>query len=190
MHAGRNEMTIDRARLVSILDALGQKLGKPTTICLIGSSPGILRGQPDRQSADIDIWRPASAYDETDLRRACEELGILFDPKGELDPNAIYLQVVAPGVVKLPEDLQVDILGQYGALTVAMPAAALLSAAKLARGEPRDIEDVAWWIKEQALDLGDIRAAIGLLPDATQRENAHENIVFVELLAPTNGKPT
>jgi hypothetical protein len=39
------------------------------------------------------------------------------------------LQVVASGVVKLPEDLRVDILGQYGALTVAMPAAALLSAA-------------------------------------------------------------
>ena len=74
-------------------------------------------------------------------------------------------------------------------ITVAMPAAALLSAAKLARGEPRDIEDVAWWIKEQALGLGDIRTAIGLLPDGTQRENAQENIVFVELLAPTKRKP-
>jgi hypothetical protein len=88
-------MTIDRSRLVSILDALGQKLAKPTTVWLIGSSPGILRGQPDRQLAGIDIWRPASAYDETDLRRACEELGILFDPKGELDLEAIYLKVVA-----------------------------------------------------------------------------------------------
>jgi hypothetical protein len=142
--------------------------GIPTTICLIGSSPCILRGQPDRQSADIDIWRPASAYDETDLRRACQELGILFDSKGELDPDAIYLQVVAPGIVKLPEDLPVDILGQYGALTVATPAPALLSAAKLARGEPRDVEDVAWWIKEQALDLSDIRAAIGYNPRAVR----------------------
>jgi len=34
--------------------------------------------------------------------------------------------------------------------------------------------------------LGEIRAAIGL-PDATQRENAQENIVFVDLLAPTKG---
>ena len=131
-------MTIDRARLMSILDALGQKLSKPTTICLIGSSPGILRGQPERQSAGIDIWRPASAYDETDLRRACRESGILFDRKGELDPDAIYLQVVAPGIVKLPEDFKFDILGQYGALEVAMPKPALLSAAKLARGQARD----------------------------------------------------
>jgi len=46
---------------------LGQKLAKPATICLIGSSPGIVSGQPDRQSADIDIWRQSSVYDETEL---------------------------------------------------------------------------------------------------------------------------
>jgi uncharacterized nucleotidyltransferase DUF6036 len=182
-------MPIDRARLVSILDALGEKLGKPTTFCLIGSAPGILRGQPDRQSADIDIWRPASAYDDTDLRRACQELGILFDPKGELDPDAVYLQVVAPGIVNLPEGFQLDALGQYGALKVVMPAPALLSAAKLARGQARDIEDVAWWIKEQALHLGDIRSAIGSLPDGFQREAARENIVFVELVVASERGP-
>jgi Nucleotidyltransferase of unknown function (DUF6036) len=179
------KMPIDRARLLSIFDALGQKLRKPTTICLIGSSPGILCGQPDRQSADIDVWRPASAYDDTDLRRACQELGILFDPKGELDPEAIYLQMVSPGIVKFPEDLRLDILGQYGAITVAMPPPALLSAAKLVRGQARDIEDVAWWIKEQALDLAEIRTAIETLPDRSQREAARENVVFIELMVAT-----
>jgi hypothetical protein len=84
-----------------IFDALGQKLTRPATICVIGSSPGIVSGQPDRQSAGIDIWRQRSAYDETELRRGCQELGLLFDPKGELDPDAIYLQVVRPGIVKL-----------------------------------------------------------------------------------------
>ena len=63
--------------------------------------------------------------------------------------------------------LRVEILGQYGNLTVAMPDPALLSAAKLVRGDPRDTEDVAWWVKERALDLDEIRAAIGSLPDAT-----------------------
>src|SRR6266852_4880474 len=133
-------MTIDRERLIAIFDALGQKLVKPATICLIGSSPGIVSGQPERQSADIDIWRQGSAYDETELRQACRELGILFDPKGELDPDAIYVQIVRPGVVELPAAFDVEILGQYGQLTVAMPEPALLSAAKLARGDPRDIE--------------------------------------------------
>jgi hypothetical protein len=175
-------MTIDRERLVTILEALGQKLAKPATICLIGSSPGIVSGQPERQSADLDIWRQSSAYDETEFRRACRELGILFDPKGELDPDAIYVQIVRPGIVNLPASFEVEVLGQYGHLMVVMPAPGLLSAAKLARGESRDIEDVAWWIKERALSMEDIRAAIATLPNASQREAASENILLAELI--------
>ena len=116
-------------------------------------------------------------------------MALLYDPKGELDPDAIYLQVVQPGIVKLPEDFAVEILGRYGALTVGMPAPALLSAAKLARGEARDIEDIAWWIKERALKLDDIRAAIGSLPDPSQRATAQENIVFVELVVAAERRP-
>ena len=182
-------MPIDRECLMGIFDALGQKLTKPTTICLIGSSPGIVSGQPDRQSSDIDVWRQRSAYDETELRRACQELGLLFDPKGELDPDAIYVQIVQPGVVKLPLDFQVEVLGRYGALTVAMPMPALLSAAKLVRGDPRDIEDVAWWVKERALNLDEIRAAVHSLPDLSQREAANENIVLVELVVADERRP-
>jgi Nucleotidyltransferase of unknown function (DUF6036) len=182
-------MTIDRERLIGIFDALGRKLTKPTTICVIGSSPGIVSGQPDRQSSDIDVWRQTSDYDETELRQACQELGLLFDPKSELDPDAIYIQVVRPGIVKLPLDFGVEVLGQYGVLTVAMPAPALLSAAKLVRGDPRDIEDIAWWIKERALNLDEIRAAIGSLPDPSQREAANENIVLLELVIASERKP-
>jgi len=104
------------------------------------------------------------------------------NPKGELDPDAIYLQAVQPGIVKRPVDFQVEILGQFGVLTVAMPAPALLSVAKLVRGDARDIEDVAWWVKERALQMDEIRVAIGSLPDLSQREAASENIVLVELI--------
>ncbi len=183
-------MTIDRDRLVKIFGELGQKLAKPTTICVIGSSPGIVSGQPDRQSAVIDVWRQRSVYDETEFRRACQELGLLYDPKGELDPDAVYVQIVQPGIVKLPLDFKVEILGRYGNLTVAMPDPALLSAAKLVRGDPRDIEDVAWWVKERAFDLDEIRAAIDSLPDVTQRETAGENIFLVELVVANERKLT
>jgi len=71
-----------------------------------------------------------------------------------------------------------------------MPDPALLSAAKLVRGDPRDIEDVAWWVKERALDLDEIRAAIGSLPDASQRESARENIFLVELVVANGRKST
>jgi hypothetical protein len=157
---------------------LGQRLGKPATICLIGSAPGIVSGQPERQSQDIDVWRQGSDYDETELRRACQELGILFDPREELAPDAIYLQIVQPGIVKLPQPFKLEFLGRYGNLTLTMPEPALLAAAKLARGEARDVEDVAWWIKERALDLREISAAIASLPDSLQREAAIGNIVL------------
>jgi len=174
-------MTIDRDRLVRIFDELGQRLAVPATICIIGSAPGIVLGQPDRQSQDIDVWRPHSQFDETQFRRACEELGLLYDPRSELDADSIYIQIVRPGVVKLPRNFNIEILGKYGALTVAMPEPALLSATKLVRGDPRDIEDVAWWAKERALDLDDIRAAVGSLPDPFQRQTADENMLLVEL---------
>ena len=175
-------MAIDRTRLMEIFDEVGKRLVEPSTICLIGSSPGIVSGQVDRQSMDIDVWRPRSTFDDTEFRRACQEAGLLFDPKGELDPDAVYVQIVQPGIVKLPAEFKLEILGRYGALTVAMPEPALLSAAKLVRGDPRDVEDVAWWVKERALNLDAIRTAVGLLPDASQREAAGGNVILVELV--------
>ena len=70
-----------------------------------------------------------------------------------------------------------------------MPKPALLSAAKLARGQARDVEDVAWRMKELGLGLADIRTAIDSLPDATQRETARDNIVFVELVVASQRGP-
>lgn len=46
----------------------------------------------------------------------------------------------------------------------------------------RDIEDVAWWVKDRALGLDEIRTAITTLPVAIQRETAVDNIVFVEVI--------
>src|SRR5205085_9802860 len=114
---------------------------------------------------------------------ACQDSGLLFDLKGELDPDAVYVQIVQPGIVKLPAEFKLEIVGRYGALTVAMPEPALLSAAKLVRGDPRDVEDGAWWIKERALDGEAIRAAVSWLAQASQREAAGENVILIELVA-------
>ena len=43
-------MILDRDRLTAIFESLGRNLTKPATVCLIGSGPAILLGQPDRQS--------------------------------------------------------------------------------------------------------------------------------------------
>jgi len=105
----------------------------------------------------------------------------MYDSGDEPTPDAVHVRIVRPSVVRLPGDFDVEVLGRYGNLTVVMPAAALLSAAKLASGDVRDIEDVAWWVKERALDLDEIRTAISPLPNSIRRETAIENIVLVDL---------
>src|SRR5262245_18209088 len=106
-------MPIDLARLNNIFDKLGVALKKQPTLCLIGSTPGIATGQPDRQTPDLDVWFTGSHYDISDLTQACEELGILYDPKGELDPDAVYIQVVRPGIVNLPAAFDIELIGTY-----------------------------------------------------------------------------
>ncbi|MFT3940298.1 DUF6036 family nucleotidyltransferase [Rhodopseudomonas sp.] len=178
-------MGFDRTKLLAIFDKLGSTLTKPTTICIIGSAPGIASGQPERQTGDMDVWRDQSRYDDTAFRIACEEAGVLFDPRGEINPESVYVQVIRKGVVNLPKEFDVEILGDFGNLRVVMPDPSLLVAAKLVRGSPRDIQDAVWWMQERALRTNDIRDAIGHLPDPIQREAAGENIVLVGLIDST-----
>lgn len=175
-------MPLDRARVLALFDALGRQLSQATTLCLIGSTPAIMLGQEERQTQDIDVWHPASNYDAGELARACHEAGILFDPKGDLDPEAVYLQIVRPGIVSLPSIIEPEVISRFGLLTVAMPPPAVIAAAKLTRASERDIEDVTWWVRERALDLEAVGEAIGALPRAIDRETARDNMVVVRLV--------
>ncbi len=197
---------IDRDRLVRIFHHIGGKLTVPTRLCVIGSAPGILCGQPGRQSPDIDVWGPASDYDEAELRHACREIGLELYGDGEkAGPDRMnyieivekhvsvrimeraYLQITEPqrGVVTLPQYFPVKVLGEYGSLTVTMPEPALLAAMKLARGNPQDIDDVNWWVggdvwmTERQPDLDQIRAAIDTLPKPAKRDAATRNMVHI-----------
>lgn len=128
------------------------------------------------------MWHPASDYDAGELARACREAEILFDPRGDLDPEAIYLQIVRPGVVSLPPVVSPEVVGRFGLLTVTMPPPSVIAAAKLTRASARDLEDVAWWVRERSLDLDEVSDAIGAMPRAIDRETALDNMVLVELV--------
>jgi hypothetical protein len=172
---------LDAERLRAIFARLGDALARPTTLCLIGSAPAIATGQPDRQTADIDLWHSASDYDAADLERACKTAGLLYDPRDELVAGAIYVQVVRPGVVRLPDNFEVDLVGTFGKLTVVMPKPSVLVAAKLTRGNEIDIHDAVWWVTQSGMETKELETAIGQLPRARDRETALENLVFVRL---------
>lgn len=179
-------MTLDRDGVTKLFVALGSALSRPTILCLIGSTPAILLGQPSRQTQDIDVWNAGSDYDTGDLSQACDVAGLLFDPKGAVSPDTAYLQIVRPGIVSLPAELEPETIGVFGMLKVSMPKASVLAAAKLTRGSERDLEDVAWWVRNRALDGDEVRASISSLPRASDREAAAENIVLVALVASGN----
>jgi hypothetical protein len=174
---------IDKSTIEALLMKLGSQLSKPTTLCVIGSTASIVVGQPSRQTPDIDVWFPRSSFDIGDLKRACEEVGLIYDPKGEVDPDAIYLQVVRPGMVSLPPAFEHEVLGHYGNLTLVMPPPALIVAAKLVRASDTDIEDAAWWVRGRDLTEEQIVAAIESIPSLNNREAARENLVLIQLMS-------
>lgn len=143
---------------------------------------GIATGQVDRQTPDLDVWFARSDFDVGDLSQACREVGILYDPKGEIDPDAIYIRIVRPGIVRLPDDFTTEMIGKFGYLTVVMPPPEIIAAAKLVRGSEVDISDIVWWVRQRGLDERDIDLAIGKFPSERDREAATENMPFVRLV--------
>jgi hypothetical protein len=174
-------MKIEKDVLETVLAEIGRRLTTPTTICVVGSAAAILLGQAERQTPDIDIWGPESDFDAGELKQACEQAGLLFDPKGELDPDDAYLQILRPGITMFPEHFRVEKLGRFGNLTLMMPPPAMMVAIKLARGLDSDLEDVAWWVRERNLTSDDIEAAIPLIPQPENQVAARENLIFVSL---------
>lgn len=179
--AGAAPRRIEKGTLEDVLEKIGEYLTEPTTICVVGSAAAILHGQPERQTPDIDIWGPESDYDIGALRRACEQAGMLYDPRGEIDPDAIYLQILRPGITMFPEHFAVERIGRFGRLTVVMPAPALIVATKLARGLDSDIEDATWWVRERRLTVEAVNAAIDSIPQPENRDAARENVVLIKL---------
>lgn len=176
-------MAIDRKKLEEIFQRLGNSLHQPATLCVFGSSPGILLGQPARQTQDVDVWHTQSNYDDGDLARACSLIGVLYDPKEEVDPDAIYLQIVRPGIVALPSTFETETIARYGKLTVVMPAPVALSAAKLVRANENDVTDIVWWVRQRSITYNELEQSISRLPNRRHQETARENLVFVRLIS-------
>jgi len=172
---------INRATVDKILESIGENLKRPATLCVIGSTSSIITGQPERQTPDIDIWFPKSSFDVGDLRQACEASGLLYDPKGEVDPEDIYLQVIRPGLVSLPAEFSPELIGRYGNLTLVMPPPEVVVAAKLARAIESDLEDAVWWVRGRDLSEEQIVDAIEMIPNPRNRETARENLVMIRL---------
>ena len=170
---------------------LGDELQKRTlhaTLVIFGSVPNALAGQPERTTLDIDIWKPKSIFYGNALKVAAEAIGLLYDPKDDLEPDKPYLQIVNPGIVQLGEFEPMP-LGLFGNLTICQAPISNVIASKLCRATETDIEDIAWLMGQHQIDKGSIKAIISTFPQY-QQETATENLVFLDTITFSQNQKT
>lgn len=185
--------SIDRGALIELFERIDDALEAPQTICVIGAAAILGFGHVERQTRDIDVWRPASVINDRELTRAARTADVEIDRGGEL-PEGVYIQIINPGIVQLPPfadgrwatgEAKVDVW-RGTKLTVESPPASIVAAARLVRGDDRDIDDCVFLVRSKALSEGAIARAIEAMEDRAARDAASENMV---LLAVLSGRP-
>ena len=186
---------ITRQELIAIFTRLDDALASETperkqTLCVFGAAAVLLYGSDERQTQDIDVWRPASDVNDRVLEAMAARAGVDLNPTN-MEPDRVYLQIVTEGIVTLPTYLPErgcwpdgrpsETLWQGHRLTIVAPPAAIVAAAKMVRAEPQDVEDVLYIMAKRSLKLTDIAlAAKGFPGDA--RERAEENLVYLRVV--------
>jgi hypothetical protein len=170
---------------MAVLERLAEALGRdgpPVRLCLIGSAACLFGGMDGRTSHDLDVWRPASDYDRLELKRAAEAAGLALDPKTTLEPDRPYLQFIEPGPTELGSFAPV-LVDRLGRLEIYRPPIENLIAAKLIRGEPKDLGDIRFLVSRHRPDFARVREVIAQFSSRGQ-EQAGENLVYLDILNP------
>lgn len=182
-----------RDRLAGVFAYVGSNLTAATTLVVHGAAPGILMGQPGRQTHDLNVWEFDAWADQSELRRLFRDDGLEFYVGAEKHDDMLrdcYIYFAERGVSaeiwRRPfvhvqgrcglVDFPVRRLGEYGNLTVLMPDRPLLVALKLVRGSAQDLADARWWMTEFAVVVDEVRAAVAMLPDARDRDPAYMSL--------------
>lgn len=179
-----SESKLDRAEWIEKLMAIDASLvrqGVTARLMIIGSAIGILGGQPERTSIDLDVWKPKSRYQFQALKQAVEEAGLVFDPKSTLEPDKPYVQLMEPGVAEIGKFEEPEVLEQFQALILERPPIANVIAAKLIRAEEKDLQDIAFLMQKYRPNEEDIKNAIESMPRGA-RERASENMVYLSTM--------
>jgi hypothetical protein len=166
---------------------IGKFLKEKTQLTVMGSGAGILAGQTNRTSMDLDIWKPPSDYDLRDLKQATESAGLLFSPIDEFNPDTPYLQLVEPGICQMGEFIPLK-LERMGNLLLEKPPVENLIASKLIRADPKDIEDITFLYTNSHVTIETITKVIQSFPKQ-KKEEATEALVYLEIITPSKSIP-
>lgn len=183
---------ITRTSLLAIferMDDAAKAAGSNITLCVFGASAVLLYGSEERQTQDIDVWRPASSFNDRSVKAFAAAAGLDVNPTS-LAVDRIYLQIVTDGVVRLPDydpqkalwpgDKPSETLWSGDALTIVAPPPAIIAAAKMVRSDVRDIDDVLLIMARRGVTRADISKALRTFP-ADASERGRDNLVLLDV---------
>jgi hypothetical protein len=99
-----------------------------------------------------------------------------------LEPDRPYLQFIEPGPTELGSFAPV-LVDRLGRLEIYRPPIENLIAAKLIRGEPKDLGDIRFLVSRHRPDFARVREVIAQFSSRGQ-EQAGENLVYLDILNP------
>jgi hypothetical protein len=175
-------LALDREEWLVALQDIAKALGptgQPVRLCLIGSVACVFGGMAARTTRDLDVWKPASDYDLTELKRAVEAAGLSFDPKATLDPDKPYVQLVERGPTQVGQ-FEPVFMERLGRLYLYRPPVGHLIASKLVRGDGSDIEDVVFLISKYQPARAEILSVIESFSEPG-RTQALENLIYFDV---------
>ena len=156
---------MDQRGLRRIFEAIDEALRSDTLLLIRGGAAVLALGLDERVTMDIDVL-PGSIFVEPDLRRACEQAGIGFNPPDKDVVEQDYLKLVPEETLILPKpEVPYNTVFRGRRLTVKTPPAADLVVGKLKRLDPEDLADVAFLIRRFGLTRTDLEAAVHRLPE-------------------------
>ena len=155
---------MDKAELISYLEAIDARLGSIASLCIYGSAAFILLDEPARIRIDIDVAGPYSQADMADLRQAAESAGLPIDPEETFPRNHIEWVSAIRLALSAPDSRSEMILWRGRHLTTKTVSFPDLIASKLVRYDPVDQADVQYLVAQRSIDFAMIQEAVRHLP--------------------------
>ena len=155
---------MDKAEVLSYLEAIDARLGSPAFLCVYGSAAFILLDEPARMSLDIDVAGPYSRADMAELRRVAASVGLPVNPDETYSKNHIKWISAVRLALRAPDPGSEVLLWRGRLLTVATVPFPDLIASKLIRYDPLDQADIQYLVAQRYIEYGLVEEAVRRLP--------------------------
>jgi hypothetical protein len=155
---------MDKDSLIEYFVKIDAALSSETVLYVYGSAVCILLDAPGRTSLDFDVAAPYSRADESELRRAVDAAGLLFNP--ETDEQGDFMEWIGPLRLCLPapREERSMVLWHGKNLTITTGTVEDIVASRLVRFDSADQADIHFLHAQRGFALESVADAVRRLP--------------------------